>query len=166
MTAILGYARVDTMGQDLDTQLIALSGAGADAGRVFTDKLSGSAGADRLDLGAKLDYAREGEIGERRILLRALREEVNTPTPSRRAVAAIIATLADLELELGRERRVASREARRTRKLSVKPAKLSAKRQGQLRQLVATGELVRELAAAFGIGWATVHRYLRGTAAR
>jgi len=42
-TAILGYARVSTTGQDLDAQLAALTASGVDAERVFTDKLSGSA---------------------------------------------------------------------------------------------------------------------------
>ena len=40
------------------------------------------------------------ELGERRILLRALRESVDTGTPTGRAVAAIMATLAEQELEL------------------------------------------------------------------
>ncbi|AXN50448.1 hypothetical protein MMARE11_p00280 (plasmid) [Mycobacterium marinum E11] len=39
----MGYARVSTAGQDLDGQLTALTGAGVDAERVFTDKLCGSA---------------------------------------------------------------------------------------------------------------------------
>ena len=43
MTAILGYARVSTTGQELDAQLAALTASGVDAERVFTDKLSGSA---------------------------------------------------------------------------------------------------------------------------
>jgi hypothetical protein len=38
------------------------------------------------------------ELGECRILLRALREGVDTVTRTRRAVAAIMATLAELEL--------------------------------------------------------------------
>jgi DNA invertase Pin-like site-specific DNA recombinase len=72
-----------------------------------------------------------------------------------------MATLAELELELGRERRAASRESRRARQLPVtRPYKLTADRQGQLRRLAAAGEPVRELASAFGIGRATAYRYL------
>lgn len=184
MTVVLGYARVSTAGQELDVQLAALATAGVDADRVFTDKLSGSAKTNRPGLAALLDYARSGdtvvvtaidrlgrsvaevtrticELGERRIVLRALREGVDTGTPTGRAVAAIMATLAELELELGRERRAASRESRRARRLpATKPPKLSADRQEQLRRLAATGEPVRELAAAFGIGRATAYRYL------
>jgi DNA invertase Pin-like site-specific DNA recombinase len=184
MTAILGYARVSTTGQHLDAQLAALGSAGVGADRVFTDRLSGSARTARPGLAAMLDYARSGdtvivtaidrlgrsvaevtrtiaELGERRIILRALRESVDTATPTGRAVAAIMATLAELELELGRERRAESREARRSRRLpATKPPKLSADRQEQLRRLAATGEPVRELAAAFGIGRATAYRYL------
>jgi DNA invertase Pin-like site-specific DNA recombinase len=184
MTAILGYARVSTTGQDLGAQLAALCTAGVDPVRVFTDKLSGSAKTARPGLAALLDYARAGdtvvvtaidrlgrsvaevtrtiaELGERRILLRALREGIDTATPTGRAVAAIMATLAELELELGRERRAASRESRRGRGLpATKPAKLSPDRQAQLRRLAGTGEPVRALAAAFGIGRATAYRYL------
>jgi DNA invertase Pin-like site-specific DNA recombinase len=184
MTAVLGYARVSTTGQDLDAQLAALTAAGVDTDRLFTDELSGSAKTARPGLAAMLDYARPGdtvvvtavdrlgrsvaevtrtiaELDERRILLRALRERIDTATPTGRAVAAIMATLAELELELGRERRAASRESRRTRQLpATKPHKLTADRQEQLRRLAATGEPVRELAAAFGIGRATAYRYL------
>jgi DNA invertase Pin-like site-specific DNA recombinase len=53
------------------------------------------------------------DLGERRITLRVSREGVDTATPTGRAIAAIMASLAELELELGRERRAASRESRR-----------------------------------------------------
>ena len=184
MATILGYARVSTTGQDLDAQLAALTAAGVDAERIYTDKLSGSAKVERPGLAALLDYARPrdtvvvtaidrlgrsvaevtrtiAELGERRILLRALREGIDTATPTGRAVAAIMATLAELELELGRERRAASRESRRSRSLpATKPHKLSADRQQLLHRLAATGEPVRELASAFGISRATAYRYL------
>ena len=81
--------------------------------------------------------------------------------PSRARSRCDMATLAELELELGKERRAASRESRRARQLpATKPPKLTAERQQQLRRLAATGEPVRELAAAFGIGRATAYRYL------
>jgi DNA invertase Pin-like site-specific DNA recombinase len=184
VTAILGYARVSTTGQDLDAQLAALGDAGVETGRVFTDKLSGSAKTARPGLAAMLDHARAGDtvvvtaidrlgrsgaevtrtivdLNKRRILLRALREGIDTATPTGRAVAAIMATLAELELELGRERRAASRESRRARQMpATKPTKLNADRQEQLRRLAATGEPVRGLAEAFGIGRATAYRYL------
>lgn len=100
------------------------------------------------------------DLGERGIVLRALREGVDTGTPTGRAVAAIMATLAELELELGRERRASSRDSRRARHLpATKPPTLSRERQEQLRRLAATGEPVRELAVAFGIGRATACRY-------
>ena len=189
MTTILGYARVSTAGQDLDAQLAALAAQGVESSHIFTDKLSGSVNTDRPGLAALLHYAREGdtvvvtaidrlgrsvaevtrtiaELGERRILLRALREGVDTGTPTGRAVAAIMATLAELELELGRERRAASRHSRRSRELpATKPTKLSRDRQEQLRRLAATGEPVTELAAAFGIGRATAYRYLANSEA-
>lgn len=185
MTVILGYARISTTGQELDAQLTALTGAGVEASRVFTDKVSGAVNTVRPGLAAMIDYARAGdtvvvtaidrlgrsvaevtrtiaELGQRGILLRALREGIDTATPTGRAVAAIMATLAELELELGRERRAASRDSRRARQLpATKPSKLTLERQEQLRRLAATGEPVRELAAAFGIGRATAYRYIK-----
>lgn len=175
---------MSTGGQDLDAQLTALAAQGVGAGQIFTDKLSGAVNTDRPGLAALLHYAREGDtvvvaaidrlgrsvaevtrtiadLGERRIILRALREGVDNGTPSGRAVATIMATLAELELGLGRERRAASRESRRARQLpATKPAKFTPERQEQLRRLAGTGEPVHELAQAFGISRATAYRYL------
>ncbi|BBY58494.1 putative resolvase/invertase/recombinase [Mycolicibacterium sarraceniae] len=147
MTATLGYARISTTGQDLTAQQAALAAAGVDDERVFTDELSGAVGTARPGLAALLEYARTGDtvvvaaidrlgrsaaevtrtiadLDKREIVLRALREGIDTATPTGRAVAAIMATLAELELELGRERRAASREARRSRSLpATKPPK-------------------------------------------
>jgi DNA invertase Pin-like site-specific DNA recombinase len=149
MTVTVGYGRVSTSGQDLDAQLTALIAAGVDTDRVFTDKLSGSAKTARPGLAAMLAYVRAGDtvvvtaidrlgrsvaevtrtiadVSEHRILLRATREGIDTATPTGRAVVAIMATLAELELELGRERRAASRESRLTRQLpGTKPPKLT-----------------------------------------
>jgi hypothetical protein len=47
MASILGYARVSTIGQDVETQLAALAAAGVDEDRIYTDKLSGAANTAR-----------------------------------------------------------------------------------------------------------------------
>jgi DNA invertase Pin-like site-specific DNA recombinase len=166
MTATLGYARVSTLTQDLDAQRTALHAAGVDVTqRLFTDQRSGSARSRRPGLTAMmLAFARPGDtvvvtaidrlgrsvaevtrtiadLGERGIVLRALREGIDTGTSTGRAIAAIMATLAELELELGRERRASSRDSRRARRLpATKPPKLSLERQEQIRRLAATGE--------------------------
>jgi len=111
VTAILGYARVSTLGQDLDAQLAALAAEGIDSDHVFTDKVSGAVNTDRPGLTALLHYAREGDtvvvtaidrlgrsvvevtrtiadLGQRRILLRALREGVDTGTTTSRSSPA------------------------------------------------------------------------------
>jgi len=41
--------------------MVALTAAGVDTDRMFTDKLSGSAKTDRPGLAAMLDYARAGD---------------------------------------------------------------------------------------------------------
>ena len=59
------------------------------------------------------------ELTTRGIHVRSLREGVDTSTPTGRAVTSIMATIAELELELGKERRAASREARVARGLAA-----------------------------------------------
>ncbi len=134
--AVLGYARVSTGHQLLDQQLDALSAAGV-AGRVFTDTMSGTRD-DRPGLAELMAYARAGDtvtvvaldrlgrslsgivqtvktLGERGIVLRSLREGVDTSTSTGRMVLGIFASLADYERTLIGERAAAAREAARIR---------------------------------------------------
>src|SRR6201997_5463561 len=139
----LGYARVSTGHQSLDQQVDALTAAGVDTKRIYSDKLSGiSTREQRPGLAALLDYAREGdaivvvgidrlgrnaaevmttirELGKRGIVLRSLREGIDTSYATGRMVAGVLASLAELELEFGRERRAAARNARRVRGQSI-----------------------------------------------
>ena len=58
----LGYARVSTGHQSLDQQLDALTAAGVEPNRVYSDKLSGASTREqRTGLAALLDYARPGD---------------------------------------------------------------------------------------------------------
>lgn len=82
--------------------------------------------------------------------------------PTGRAVTSIMATIAELELELGKERRAASREARVARGLAAtKPMKLDVAQQKRLLRLYHQGEPVSELTSMFGISRSTLFRTLK-----
>ena len=100
--------------------------------------------------------------GTHDVHVRSLREGVDTSTPTGRAVTSIMATIAELELELGKERRAASREARVARGLAAtKPMKLDAAQQKRLLRLYQQGEPVSELTTMFGISRSTLFRTLK-----
>lgn len=76
-------------------------------------------------------------------------------------VAGVLASLAELELELGRERRAASREARRARGQSVgRPRALNASSAALARRMHASGEPATTIAEALGVSRATTYRVL------
>ena len=181
----LGYARVSTGHQSLDQQVDALTAAGVDSARVYSDKLSGTSTREqRPGLAALLDYAREGdaivvvgidrlgrnaaevmatirELGERGIVLRSLREGIDTSNATGRMVAGVLASLAELELELGRERRSAAREARRARGQSIgRPKALDDSKAATAQRMYAGGEPASSIASALGVSRATIYRVL------
>ena len=183
---LIGYARVSTDHQSLDQQQDALIGVGVDLERIYFDKLSGSSTkAERPGLAALLDYAREGDaivvvgidrlgrnaaevmltirdLGERGVVLRSLREGIDTSNATGRMIAGVLASLAELELELGRERRAAAREARRSRGQPVgRPKALTAGQREQVVKLHAAGESVADIAKSFRVGRDTVYRVIK-----
>jgi DNA invertase Pin-like site-specific DNA recombinase len=186
----LGYARVSTGHQSLDQQVDALLAVGVESARVYSDKLSGASTREqRPGLAALLDYAREGdaivvvgidrlgrnaaevmttirELGDRGIVLRSLREGIDTSNATGRMVAGVLASLAELELELGRERRTAAREARLARGQSIgRPKALDASKAALARRMHASGESAGTIAKTLGVSRATVYRVLAEPAA-
>ena len=186
----IGYARVSTAHQSLDQQLDALTAAGVEPNRVYTDKLSGTSTREqRPGLAALLDYARPGdaivvagidrlgrnaaevmmtirELAEQNIVLRSLREGIDTSNATGRMVAGVLASLAELELELGRERRAAAREARRSRGQHIgRPKVLDEKKAALAMRMHASGESASTIANALGVSRATVYRVLAEQAA-
>jgi DNA invertase Pin-like site-specific DNA recombinase len=183
--AQLGYARVSTGHQSLDQQLDALTAAGVEPNRVYSDKLSGaSTREERPGLAALLDYARPGdaivvagidrlgrnaaevmatirELGQRNMVLRSLREGIDTSNATGRMVAGVLASLAELELELGRERRAGAPEARRARGQAIgRPKALDKSKAALARRMHSSGEPASTIAAALGVSRATVYRVL------
>ena len=99
------------------------------------------------------------DLDKQNIVLRSLREGIDTSNPTGRMVAGVLASLAELELELGRERRSAAREARRARGQHVgRPKALSPEQAALARRMHASGEPVKTIAETLGVSPATVYR--------
>lgn len=181
----LGYARVSTDHQSLDQQTDALIAAGVDSDRIYGDKLTGTSRREqRPGLAALLDYARPGDaivvvgidrlgrnaaevmatirdLGERNVVLHSLREGIDTSNATGRMIAGVLASLAELELELGKERRAAAREARRARGQNVgRPKALDDQKAAAARRMQKAGEPASSIASVLGVSRATVYRVL------
>ena len=151
----------------------------------FSERTSPQSGQQqRPGLAALLDYAREGdaivvvgidrlgrnaaevmatirELGERGIVLRSLREGIDTSNATGRMGAGVLASLAELELELGRERRAAAREARKARGQSIgRPKALDPSKVALAQRMHASGESASTIASTLGVSRATVYRAL------
>ncbi|RZL18143.1 MAG: recombinase family protein, partial [Sphingomonas sp.] len=124
---LIGYARVSTSEQNLTLQTDALTAAGCE--RICSDKVSG-AKADRPGLSEALNVARRGDtlviwkldrlgrsmkglvelaadLATRGIELRSLTDGIDTATPTGRLLFHILASIAEMERELIRERTMA-----------------------------------------------------------
>lgn len=185
--ALIGYARVSTKGQNLDTQIRALTDAGCL--RVFSDKLSGK-NAARPELEACLDYLRPGDtlvvtrldrlsrslqdliatvadLRRRGAGFRSLHEALDTTTPGGRLVFHVFAALAEFIRELiveGTHEGLAAARARGTR-LGRPPAMTPEKIRHARTLLAKPEETVSSIARLLGVSRATLYKYLPEIAA-
>ena len=118
-------------------------------------------GIDRLGRNAAEVMTTIRDLRDRDIVLRSLREGIDTSNATGRMVAGVLASLAELELELGRERRSAAREARRARGQSIgRPRALDQSKMALAQRMHASGESASTIAATLGVSRATVYRVL------
>jgi len=118
-------------------------------------------GIDRLGRNAAEVMTTIRDLGERGIVLRSLREGIDTSNATGRMVAGVLASLAELELELGKERRMAARDARRARGQSIgRPKALDQSKVALAQRMHASGESASTIASALGVSRATVYRVL------
>jgi DNA invertase Pin-like site-specific DNA recombinase len=182
---LLGYARVSTDHQSLDQQTDALTGVGVDPARLYSDKLTGTSTREqRPGLAALLDYARPGDtivvvsidrlgrnaaevmltirdLGDRDIVFRSLREGIDTSNATGRMIAGVLASLAELELELLHERQAAAKAARKARGMPIgRPRKLADDKLELAERMRASGEPVPTIAQTLGVSAPTMYRLL------
>ncbi|MFL6091099.1 MAG: recombinase family protein [Aeromicrobium sp.] len=181
MNLTFGYARVSTVSQTLDQQFDALVAAGVDPSRIYSDQLSGTR-TDRPGLTALLGAARSGdeivvialdrlgrslihvvqtieELTNQGIVLRSLRENIDFATPTGRLVAAVMASLAEYERELIRERSAAARAAAAARGRHIgRPRALTPDQVDLAKRMHAAGENIVTISRALAVSRATIYR--------
>lgn len=179
----IGYARVSTHEQSLDSQIDRLKQAQCQ--RIYCDKISGSK-ADRPELDRLRESLRSGDtlvvwrldrlgrslrdligwvewLNERGVTLHSLNEQIDTSHHTGKLVFHLFAALAEFERDLIRERTLAGLAAARTRgRLGGRKAKLGASDIRQLKAMHKDHSIsIGEICERFSISKTTLYRCLR-----
>lgn len=176
--AIIGYARVSSVGQSLDVQLDALHEAGCQ--KVFAEKKSGRKASDREQLALALDFIREGDVlvvtrldrlarsvidlhqiiarlTEKGAAFRVLQQSgIDTSTSTGKLTLAVLAAVAEFEADIRAERQKDGIEAAKAK--GVYKGRKATVPANEVREALAAGESPAALAKRMGIARSTVYR--------
>jgi DNA invertase Pin-like site-specific DNA recombinase len=177
---IIGYARISTTEQKLDSQQDALRASGVE--KIFADTITGTA-RSRPQLDRMLDQLRPGDvvvvakydrlarslkdlleivdqIQERGAGFRSLAEDIDTTTPAGRLIFHVFASIAQFERERIAERtREGLEAARRRGRVGGRPPVLSPDQQVEVRRMRdVEGRAISEIAKLFKVSAKTVRR--------
>jgi len=179
--SIVGYARVSSIGQNLEVQQEKLAAYGCD--KVYEEKVSGTT-ANRTQLQAVLDYVRSGDtlvitkldrlarstfhltqIADRLqtsgVELVVLDQNIDTSTPTGRLTFQILSVIAEFETEIRKERQIEGIAKAQANGVQFgRRAKITPLQIVELRNKRAEGLLIKELMSEFGLSKASVYRYL------
>lgn len=179
--AVIGYARVSSIGQSLEVQLSKLSEYGCD--KIFKEKRSGTT-ADRPELKSCLNYLREGDVivitkldrlarstlhltqmandlANDGIELVVIDQSIDTSTPTGKLLFNMLASIAEFETELRKERQLEGviKAKEKGVKFGAK-AKLTAEQVDQMKSDRADGVLIKDLMQTYGLSKASVYRLM------
>ena len=181
--AIVGYARVSTVGQSLDVQTDKLNEFGCD--KVYQEKVSGTT-ANRTELKKCLDYVRDGDVlvitkldrlarstlhlhkivdglNKKNVGFKVLDQSIDTTTKEGRLMFAILASIAEFETELRKERQMEGIEKAKANGVQFgRKAKLTPTQISELQQKRSDGVLIKDLMSEFNLSKASVYRLLSG----
>jgi DNA invertase Pin-like site-specific DNA recombinase len=184
--AIIGYARVSTLEQNLNLQIDSLKLMGAD--KIFTDKVS--SGSDkRPGLARLLSQLREGDtivvwrldrlarnlkqlldlvqrFQEMRVSFKSITEAIDSTTAQGKLFLSVFGALAEFEKNLIRERTMAGLKSARARgRIGGRPTVLNSEKIKEVHRLFHKKRLhSEEVARVVGISRSSVYAALKTTA--
>jgi DNA invertase Pin-like site-specific DNA recombinase len=180
--ALIGYARVSSVGQTLDVQLDKLR----HCDKVFQEKKSG-ASRRRPRLEACLEYVRDGdvlvvtrldrlarstlhlcqlaaELERKQVNLQVLDQNIDTSDATGRLLFNMLGAIAQFETEIRAERQMEGILKAKGRGVKFgKKKKLSPEQIAKLQSQREQGTLIKTLMKEYSISKATVYRYLNAT---
>ena len=180
--SLVGYVRVSSLDQDTTTQNERVSSAGCK--KVFCEKVSGTTTKGRTALTECLEYMREGDVlvitkidrlarsardlhnivhdlEGRGISLMVLDQSIDTSTPHGRAFLGMLATFAEFETNIRKERQLEGvAKAKQQGKYTGRKATAQAKKP-EILALVAEGLTKPEIAKRVGVSVASVYNVIK-----
>jgi DNA invertase Pin-like site-specific DNA recombinase len=178
----VGYARVSSLGQSLQVQLERLEAAGCE--RVYQEKRSGLDG-DRRELKRAVDYLREGDtlvitkldrlarstlhlcqlveaLSGKGVGLRVLDQSIDTSTPTGKLLFHVLASIAEFETSIRRERQMEGIEKAKERGVYIgRQPTLTEEQAVEMRRKRHQDNVpIKGLMAEYGLSKASVYRYL------
>ena len=177
----IGYARVSSVGQNLDSQIDALHEAGC--GKIFTDKVTGSR-LDRPGWDQMMEYVRPGDtlvvtelsrmtrslldllktakaLQQRKVELVSLRESIDTTTATGRCFLSMMGAIHQMERELRAERAAAGRASAKARgKTGGRPRTDAAKLENARILYENSEKTAADVCEMVGVGRRTFFAYL------
>lgn len=180
---VCAYARVSSVGQDLEVQKQLLGEAGYD--KLFLEKASGVSQRGRTELARALDYVREGDtlivtrldrlarsmsdlreiidrLTDKGVAFRALQQgAIDTTSSSGRLMLNMLAAFAEFESDLRRERQREGID--KAKAAGVYRGRPKSVNEEKIRQLLGEGVGPTEVARRLNVGRATVYR-IKGAA--
>ena len=179
--ALVGYVRVSSLDQDTTTQLERVTAANCK--KVFAEKESGTSTKHRTALAECLDYLREGDtlvitkidrlarsardlhnlvhdLEQRRIGLLVLDQSIDTSTPHGRAFLGMLATFAEFETNIRKERQMEGIAAAKAKGKFTGRKPTAQNKAGEVMTLVEQGLTKVAIAKQTGISVASVYNVI------
>lgn len=178
---LVGYARVSSTGQNLDSQIEALKNIGCE--KIFMEKKSGTNTVDRFELKNVLDFVREGDtlivtrldrcsrsvsdlykileiLKNKNVSFKAINQNIDTTSSTGKLMLGMLSIIAEFENDLRRERQTEGIiKAKQLGKFN-KEKSLNTSQIEEIIELQKTNMTNQMIASKYNIARSTLLRYV------